>query len=132
MHQGECGGVQSSSNGQQWPEPVTNAQSSKRLKVLILGAGGRNNHFNQILAANIEQWGYEASIFSSSIVFRGGELSKVEGDILVYDLDDALRMSTLLAGKAANSVSYATPLLVGSDEGGPRVRLMIAMSSSSV
>lgn len=115
-----------------YQEECEGTQNSKRLKVLILGSGGRNNHFNQILAANIQQWGYEASILSSSIVLGKGVQGRVEGDILVYDLDDALRMSTLMAGKATNSVSFAAPLLADSDEGWPRVRLMIALSSRSV
>ncbi|HLQ10216.1 MAG TPA: hypothetical protein VK134_01350, partial [Ktedonobacteraceae bacterium] len=58
--------------------------------------------------------------------------AEVEGDILVYDLDDALDTSTLKVGKTTSSVSYAVPFLTSSDKGWPRVRLMIALSSRSV
>jgi len=139
MQQRECEASQSSNTDYPWSAPVSDTQCSKRLKVLIWGAGGRQDHFTQILAANIQQWGYEATLLSSGIVLSrverdGGEMSRgaVEGDILVYDLDDDLRMSTLIAGKPGNSVSLAALALAGSDGGGLRVRLIIALSTRSV
>jgi CheY-like chemotaxis protein len=104
------------------------------LKVLILGRGDHQDHFMQILAANIQQWGYEASILSTSAVAGGGNArnAEVEGDVLVYDLDDPLHMSTVPVGKTSEGVSFAAPCLTSSDKGWPRVRLMIALSSRSV
>jgi CheY-like chemotaxis protein len=106
MYQRECEDRQSSNAG---------LLSKKRSRVLILGPGGRQDHFTQILAANVQQWGYKASILSTSAVLGGGQDNiEVEGDILVYDLDDPLYMSTLSAGKATKGQSFATPFLASS------------------
>src|SRR5712691_3681660 len=133
MYQREHAGRQNSNTDLRWPVSGSDTQTSKRLKVLILGTGGRQDHFTQILAANVRQWGYEASILSASMVLGGMQgKAEEEGDILVYDLDDALHMSTLKVRETASSVSYAAPYLTSSDKGWPRVRLMIALSSRSV
>ena len=133
MYQREHAGRQNSNTDLRWSVPDSDTQTSKRLKVLILGTAGRQDHFTQILAANVRQWGYEASILSASMVLGGMQgHAEVEGDILVYDLDDALHTSTLKVGKTTSSVSYASPFLTSSDKGWPRVRLMIALSSRSV
>ncbi len=134
MHQQKSGGIQRSNQDIRWFEPVSDAQHSKRLKVLIWGPGGGQDHFTQILAATIQQLGYEVCVLSTSMVLRREEQgrSAVEGDILVYDLDEVVPRSALLAGRPAGNMSFVAPLLASSDEGLPRVRLVIALSSRSV
>jgi CheY-like chemotaxis protein len=127
-------GIQSSNADRLWSVPNSVPLPSKRLKVLILGAGDHQDHFIQILAANVQQWGYEASILSTSTVAGGGNARNAEvvGDVLVYDLDDPLHMPTIPMGKTGEGTSFAAPYLRSSDKGWPRVRLMIALSSRSV
>ena len=126
-------GVQSSNADHLWPVPDSATHSSKRLKVLILGPE-HQDHFLSILAANVQQWGYEASVLPhGEVASRGSEHSiEVEGDVLLYDLDMPLRRSVLLASKTGENTSLADLYLIGSDERWPRVRLIIAMSSSTV
>jgi len=127
-------GIQSSHTDRLWPVPNSTTLSSKRLKVLILGSGDHQDHFIQILAANVQQWGYEARILSTSAVAGGGNArnAEVEGDVLLYDLDDPLHMPTVLVGKTSEGAPFAAPHLTSTDKGWPRVRLMIALSSRSV
>jgi CheY-like chemotaxis protein len=126
--------IQSSNTDLLWSVPKLATRSSKRLKVLILGAGDHQDHFVQILAANVQKWGYEASILSTCAVTGGGSSCNTEvvGDVMVYDLDDPLHMPTVPQGKTSEDASIAVPYLTCSDKGWPRVRLMIALSSSSV
>ena len=127
------GGRQSSNANRLWPVPGSMTLPSKRLRVLILGRGDHQDHFIQILAANVQQWGYEASILSTSVGGGGNARNaEIEGDVLVYDLDDPLNKSTVLVGKTSEGVSFAAPSLTSLDKGWPRVRLMIALSSRSV
>jgi len=104
------------------------------MKVLILGFSDHQDHFVQILAANVQMWGYEASILSTCEVTGGGSSCNTEvvGDVMLYDLDDPLHMPTVPEGKAGKDTSIAVPNLTCSDNGWPRVRLMIALSSRSV
>jgi len=86
--------------------------------------GGQQDHFHQILAANIQRWGYEARILTAGIVPGKGRQDEIQGDVLLYDLDDPSRLSGL---------NTALPFaLTGSEEWQPRVRLMIALSSQSI
>ena len=107
-------GMQGSSSGQVWPVPDSATHSSKRLKVLILGPD-HHDHFQSILAANIQQWGYEASILSLNEVAGGGheECVEIEGDVLLYDLDKPLRRSVLLASKMSEDTLWADRYLSG-------------------
>ncbi len=129
------GGRQSSNANRLWSVPGSTTLSGKRLKVLILGRGDHQDHFIQILAANVQQWGYEASILSTSVVRGGGgnaRNAETEGDVLVYDLDAPLNKSTVLVDKTSEGVSFDAPSLTSLDKEWPRVRLMIALSSRSV
>ena len=126
-------GVQSSNADHLWPVPDSAAHSSKRLKVLILGPD-HQNHFLSILAANVQQWGYEASILPhNEVASRGNEQGdEMEGDVLLYDLDMSLRRSVLAASKMGEDATWADLYLTGSNKRWPRVRLIIALSSRSV
>ncbi len=135
MYQRKHGeGIQSSNTDLLWPVPKSATRSSKRLKVLILGTGDHQDHFVQILAANVQKWGYEACILSTCEVTGGGSSCNTEvvGDVMVYDLDGPLHMPTVQQGKTSEDASIAVPYLTCSDKGWPRVRLMIALSSRSV
>jgi len=99
------------------------------LRVLIIG---QQNSFGQVLAANVRCWGFEAILLPSTVaMLRGnahnGAEEDIEADVLLYDLDEAFRISTLLGGRD-------TPTLLRKDgqRRWPHVRLVIALSSSSV
>ena len=126
-------GVQSSNADRLWPVPGSAAHSSKRLKVLILGPD-HQDHFLSILAANVQQWGYEASILPRGEVALGGseQSDELEGDVLLYDLDMSRRRSALSARKMGEDASWADLSLSGSNKRQPRVRLIVALSSRSV
>jgi CheY-like chemotaxis protein len=107
------------------------------LRVLIESAHtGQQKSFNHILATNIQCWGYEAVIVPSAVnvhgrvqrqnsgrVAVGGVGMEVEGDVLVYDLDESFRLSTLMAKE-----SFDNPEPLPEDD----MRLTIALSSRSV
>jgi CheY-like chemotaxis protein len=128
------GGMQNPNADRLWSVSKSTTLSSKRLKVLILGTGDQQDHFVQILAANVQKWGYEASVLSTCEVAGGNARNAevVEGDVLVYDLDDPFHVPAVLVGKTSEGTSFAAPYLTSSDKGWPRVRLMIALSSRSV
>lgn len=126
-------GRQSSRADRLWPVSDSTTHSSKRLKVLILGSD-RHDHFLSILAANVQQWGYEASVLPHNEVAGGGSKQSVEGegDVLLYDLDVPLSRSALSASKTDEDTSLADFYLTDSNKRLPRVRLIIALSSRSV
>ncbi len=95
------------------------------LRVLVLG---QHNSFDQILAANIRCWGYEAVVLSSTMAVLGGE--GIEGDVLLYDLDEAFRISMLMGGR--DTPALPIQLAKRSGEWESRTRLTIALSSRSV
>jgi CheY-like chemotaxis protein len=111
------------------------------LRVFIASArAGQQNSFGYILAANIQCWGYEAVILSSALS-RYGSVQKswdgrratigdvdtdVEGDVLLYDLDNAFPLSTLMAKERA---VFADDIGLLLDD---TMRLIIALSSHSV
>ena len=99
------------------------------LRVLIIG---QQNSFGQILAANVRCWGYEAVLLSSTIAMLTGKGNRgageeLEADVLLYDLDEAFRISTLMGGRDA-----PTLLDMNGKKRWPHVRLVIALSSRSV
>jgi len=106
------------------------------LQVLIWGASHQQNHFDRILAANIAQWGYSASILPrtcSSKMVEQHWWDDIKADVLVCDLDGMLRSSDL-PGVNSQIVS----LLTDDDEQLPPVALaslaplIIVLSSHSV
>ena len=108
-------------------------RSCPKLRVLIVG---QQNSFEHVLIKNIQNWGYEAIVLPSSSALSG---SDAEGDVLLYDLDEASRIATIMDHKGAliQVPGKATPLfLVGNsskkyEERWPHVRLTIALSSHS-
>lgn len=103
-------------------------RTGKRLRVLILEAGGVDRPFYTILAANVERWGYEAVLLSTEGMSVAGGRREIEGDILLYDMDAPLQ-PVVVWGEAA-SLSEVEQLT--SQQAWPKVRLVIALSSRSV
>lgn len=103
--------------------------AARRLRVLIWGAGNRQDHFEQILAANIQQWGY--NVVNSPGFVRGlAQGNEGKADVLVGDLDSTSRFST---GSNGLSASPAEPVWSAAfDAWYTQARLLIALSSSSV
>jgi CheY-like chemotaxis protein len=97
----------------------------RTLRVLVIG---QRNSFDQILAANVQCWGYEAVIVSSTMAVL--EEEAVEGDVLLYDLDEAFRISKLTKGR--DTPTLPTHLTKRIEQWWPHVRFTIALSSQSV
>ena len=110
-------------------------QSCSKLRVLIVG---QINSFAHVLAANIQCWGYEVTVLPSAVAMNGSGISEVEGDVLLYDLDEALRISMLMGGRDAPPLQtslasgFASAFVNNCEEQWPRARLTIALSSFSV
>ncbi len=78
-------------------------QSCAKLRVLIVG---QQNSFAHILATNIQCWGHEVRVLPSAMVMcgdpaweTGSGASEVEGDVLLYDLDESVCISRLTRGR---------------------------------
>src|SRR5947209_557576 len=125
-------------------------QSCAKLQVLIVG---QQNSFAHILATNIQCWGHEVRVLPSAMVMCGDPVwrtgsgaSEVEGDVLLYDLDESLCISRLTGGRDTPTLrmslpsSFASEDVKGCGERLPSVplarrqyaRLTIALSSFSV
>ncbi len=50
---------------------------------------GQQDNFAHVLATNIEYWGYEAVVLPSLSKSAGSEIHVLEGDILLYDIDQS-------------------------------------------
>ena len=110
-------------------------QSRSKLRVLIVG---QRDNFARVLAANIQRWGHEVKVLPSAVAMSGSGTSEVEGDVLLYDLDEALRFSMLMGGRDAPPLQislasgFASTPVKNGEEQWPRARLTIALSSFSV
>lgn len=102
-----------------------------RLRVLILG-GAADSHFHGILAANIQQWGYEAVLLPCYSEHDLQARQNVEGDVLLYDMDAPSQFVPVLEGSRSEITSYAGKDAVFAGQEYPQVRLLIALSSRSV
>ncbi len=95
------------------------------LRVLVIG---QRNSFDQILAANVQCWGYEAVILPSIMTVLGEE--GIEGDVLLCDLDEAFRIFMLTRGR--DTPTLPMPWVKRNEHWWPRVPFTIALSSHSV
>jgi len=95
------------------------------LRVIVIG---QHNSFDQILAANIQCWGYEAVILPSLMTVLGEE--GIEGDVLLYDLDEAFRISMLTRGR--DTPSLPIQWAKRNEQWWSPVPFTIALSSHSV
>lgn len=115
---------------------MTDRQTCTLLRVLIIG---QRSSFEHILATNIKNWGHEALVVPALS-------ANTEGDVLLYDLDEAPRISIDAEGNHAGAPAHVllSPLsLEGNDDNNSQatslslaswlpVRFTIALSSQSV
>src|SRR5436309_5341324 len=107
--------------------------SYSQLRLLIVGQHCR---FDHILAANIRCWGYDVVVLPWTVALDTH--SEVEGDILLYDLDESFRMSLLMCGRdtpklpTSLATEYTYGMIRNCAEQWPHVRLTIALSSRSI
>ncbi|HLZ81863.1 MAG TPA: response regulator [Ktedonobacteraceae bacterium] len=103
-----------------------------KLRLLIIG---QQDSFGHILTTNIQNWGHDVQVLSISSTMRE---TRAEGDILLYDLDEAHNLSVLAkrAQIPAKEILSLSPLLGNENNTDqiqwPRVRFTIALSSRSV
>ncbi len=101
-----------------------------KLQVLITN---QQNSFEHVLTTNIQNWGHEAIVITPSSASSG---SRAHGDVLLFDLDEALRSATPIGNGNAQvpfvSLSLAENGMKRDDKHWPHVRLTIALSSRSV
>src|SRR6266571_7048129 len=108
-------------------------RSYSRLRVLI---AGQYNSFDHVLAANIQCWGHDVIVLPLTVALQSQ--SEVEGDVLLYDLDESFGMSMLMGGKdtpilpISLAAERAYDKIKNCAEQWPHVRLTIALSSRSV
>src|SRR5438093_6521872 len=80
------------------------------LRVLI---AGQQNTLDRVMATTIRNWGHESIILPSAEALQMNEMSAVEGDVLLYDLDTPLQnTAALLIGKETSGL-YQRPLVSG-------------------
>ena len=134
MKQWDCGGILSPEAGSMACDSSARLTWGKQLRVLIWGDGDQQNHFERILAANIQQWGYDVSILPASFLSEAigrDSWDIARADVVVCDLD------SMLHSPPEPAAGSATASLLGADGNGlvPPVslaRLVIALSSRSV
>jgi len=104
-----------------------------KLRVLIIG---QHNSFEHILTTNVQNWGHEVRIVSASSTMQE---TQAEGDILLYDLDEAHDISIVTEGAQVPAKGNKSPsYLAGNEESKtnqlqlPRARFTIVLSSQSV
>jgi CheY-like chemotaxis protein len=107
-----------------WVEP------RKRLRVLIWGKDGVYHQFHTILATNIRNWGYEAMLLPPSALYNSRTWQKMEGDVLLYDMDVSLPKAERGYERGRAPLFSADAVLP--EPLWPRVRLLVALSSYSV
>lgn len=106
---------------------------SSQLRVLV---AGQHHRFAHILAANIRCWGYDVVVLPW--MAAPDTHYEVAGDILLYDLDEALRMSPVIYGRDTSILptslanEYTCGMIRNCAEQWPYVRLTIALSSRSI
>lgn len=71
-------------------------QNCSKLRILL---AGQQTSFAHVLAANIQCWGYNVRMIPTTVPLWESE---VDCDVLLYDLDDAYRLSTFPGGKDAD------------------------------
>ncbi|MBV9230931.1 MAG: response regulator [Chloroflexi bacterium] len=100
------------------------------LRVLIMAQQG---NLGRVLATNIQCWGYEAILLPSTMTLCEDAVDVIEGDVLLFDLDEPLR--TVKLEKKTAVVQHglsALDFLRTSREQWSRVQFTIALASRSV
>jgi CheY-like chemotaxis protein len=102
----------------------------RQLRVLI---AGQQHSFSDVLATNVQCLGYEAVILSSDLKNNSADGCDVEGDILLYDVDELLqRQSAEKDSSHLRQGIQTADILSDWEILQSRTRLTIVLSSSSV
>ncbi len=106
-------------------------QECRSLRVIIVG---QHDRFEHVLSTTVQGWGYDVALLSPTAVMWG---SDVTGDIVLYDLDESFRLSSLMTGKESRDIrnlhpNLAPDFLKSCEECWPRVHFTIALSTLSV
>ena len=101
-----------------------------KLQVLITN---QQNSFEHVLTTNIQNWGHQAIVVTPSSILSE---SHAYGDVLLFDLDEALHSASPIENGNPQVPVASMPLAVNGikqdDKHWPHVRLTIALSSRSV
>ena len=101
-----------------------------KLQVLITN---QQNSFEHVLTTNIQNWGHQAIVVTPSSILSE---SNAYGDVLLFDLDEALHSASPIENGNPQVPVASMPLAVNGikqdDKHWPHVRLTIALSSRSV
>ena len=100
------------------------------LRVLIVD---RQDNFCRVLATNIEHWGHEVVMLPATVTLCGDGENAIEGDVLLYDLDESFRALTI--GKDVPTVQHgllASDFIQSCGQQWSHARFTIVLSSRSV
>lgn len=102
----------------------------RQLRILI---AGQQHSFSDVLATNVQYLGYEAVILSSDLKNSSADEYDVEGDILLYDVDELLQRQSVEKDSARlQQGMQIADILSDWEILQSRTRLTIVLSSSSV
>lgn len=105
-------------------------EQRRPLRVLVVG---QQDNFGRVLATNIQCWGHQAILLPSVMTLCGDEIEAVDGDVLLYDLDESWH--ALMVGNDVPTVQHGLPasdFMRSYGERWSRARLTIVFSSRSV
>jgi|SRR5437660_2970397 len=106
------------------------AKQWRPLRVLIIG---RQDNFSRVLTTTIEHWGHEVIMLPTAVTLCDDGRNVVEGDVLLYDLDESFRALTM--GKDMPTVQHgllAADFLQSWGQQWLHVRFIVALSSRSI
>ena len=101
----------------------------RQLRVLI---AGQQDSFNYVLATNVQRLGYEAVVLSAELKGSSADGYDVEGDILLYDVDELLERHGVGKDSSVLQQGIQTADILWGWEILPRARLTIVLGSHSV
>jgi CheY-like chemotaxis protein len=93
----------------------------------------QQGNFGRVLATIIQRWGYEAVLLPSTMTFSEEAVNVIEGDVLLFDLDDSLR--TVKLEKRSSVVQHglsALDFIRTSGEQWFQVQFTIVLTSRSL
>src|SRR2546425_854123 len=110
------------------PDEIT---QERPLRILVVA---QHDRFGHVLSATMRGWGYEVAILPLSECIHE---QSIEADILLYDLDEVFRLSSLIEERRDHGTFPSLPWLAADfarscDEIWPKVRFCIAMSSLEI
>src|SRR2546423_7642731 len=108
-------------------------EAQRRCSILQVLFTNQQNSFEHVLTTNIQNWGHQAIVVTPSSILSE---SNAYGDVLLFDLDEALHSASPIENGNPQVPVASMPLAVNGikqdDKHWPHVRLTIALSSFSV